>query len=109
MSLQQLGPLKAEQSMGTPILHKQPGQGMEPMKMSGGQLSQLAPLRGSGGGQVIVFMFKELLSQLAPLRGLGGGLVYVFLFKGLLSHLVPLRGLGGGQVTVFLFKGQLSQ
>ena len=52
--LQHLGPLKAEQSLGTPALHKQPGQGMEPMKMSGGlsggQLGQLAPLRGSGGG-----------------------------------------------------------
>lgn len=38
----QLGPLKAEQSMGTPSLHG----GLEPMRSSG---SQLAPLRGSTG------------------------------------------------------------
>ncbi|XP_060561428.1 centrosomal protein of 164 kDa-like [Ruditapes philippinarum] len=52
----QLGPLKAEQSLGTPAMHKQLG--MDQNKMSGGQMSggqmglsggQLGPLRGSAG------------------------------------------------------------
>ncbi|XP_021366646.1 centrosomal protein of 164 kDa-like isoform X3 [Mizuhopecten yessoensis] len=46
--LKQLGPLKAEQSLGTPSLHRGgpgPGSGLEPMKSGG----SLGPLRGSTG------------------------------------------------------------
>ncbi|KAL4228939.1 hypothetical protein ACF0H5_011979 [Mactra antiquata] len=51
----QLGPLKAEQSLGTPALHKQMNMDQGKMSagsipgMSGGLLGQLAPLRGSAG------------------------------------------------------------
>ncbi|KAK3096852.1 hypothetical protein FSP39_003949 [Pinctada imbricata] len=49
---QSLGPLKAEQSLGTPAMHR--GGSLEPMgsmKSSGGQL---APLRGSTGASTMV-------------------------------------------------------
>lgn len=62
--MQHLGPLKAEQSLGTPALHKQPGQGMEPIKISGGQMGQLAPLRTSGGNTGQVGFFLSLVPLL---------------------------------------------
>ena len=58
---QQLGPLKAEQSLGTPAMHKQLG--MDHNKMSGGQMGlsggQLGPLRGSAGvsGPVSIMIY----------------------------------------------------
>ena len=50
MHLQALGPLKAEQSLGTPALHRggnlETMNSMNSLKSSGGQL---APIRNSGG------------------------------------------------------------
>ena len=43
------------------------------MIMFKGSVFHLAPLRGFGGGVVILFMFKRLLSELALLRAAVGG------------------------------------
>ena len=55
--LQQLGPLKAEQSPGMPAMHKQFGMDQGKMSMSGGQLG---PLRGSVGNSGVVSYRFEL-------------------------------------------------
>ncbi|XP_053372840.1 centrosomal protein of 164 kDa-like [Mercenaria mercenaria] len=67
----QLGPLKAEQSLGTPAMHKQSG--MDQNKMSGGQMGlsggQLAPLRGSVGVSGPVSSPQSMRSSLNTTTG----------------------------------------